>query len=59
MDVPAFGNNIEEYMQSVGSPDEVTKGTAPGLTQDVLDKFIVSVGDDGVLNLSPKPDAAS
>lgn len=57
MDVPFFGNNIEEYMQSIGSPEEVTKGTAPGLTPEMLEKFDVNVGADGVLNLSPKVDS--
>lgn len=56
MDFPHFGNNIEEYMQSTGSPEEVTKGSAPDLTPEVLEKFDVSVGADGVLTLSPKAD---
>lgn len=54
MDVPAFGNNIEEYMQTTGTPDEVTKGNAPGLTPDIVEKFDVAMGKDGVLTLSPK-----
>lgn len=54
MDFPAFGNNIEEYMQSTGTPDEVTKGRAPDLTPDIVEKFDVAMGKDGVLTLSPK-----
>lgn len=57
MDVPEFGNNIEEYMQSKGSPDEIRKGRAPGLTSEMLDKYDVNVGADGVLNLAPKGEA--
>lgn len=54
MDFPAFGNNIEEYMQSTGNPDEVKKGRAPDLTPEIVDKFDVAMGKDGVLTLSPK-----
>lgn len=59
MDVPEFGNNIEEYMGSIGSPEEVTKGRAPGLTPEMLEKYDVSFGKDGTLNLSPKADTDS
>lgn len=58
MDVPEFGNNIEEYMESVGSPEEVTKARAPGLTPEVLEKYDVNLGKDGTLNLSPKADTS-
>lgn len=54
LDFPAFGNNIEEYMQSTGNPDEVTKGRAPDLTPEIVEKFDVAMGEDGVLTLSPK-----
>lgn len=59
MDFPQFGNNIEEYMQSIGSPEEVTKGRAPDLSPELLEKFDVNVGADGVLTLSPKADTPS
>lgn len=54
MDFPAFGDNIEEYMQSTGTPEEVTKGRAPDLTPDIVEKYNVVMGKDGVLTLSPK-----
>ncbi|CAM9325163.1 unnamed protein product [Ectocarpus fasciculatus] len=54
LDFPTFGNNIEEYMQSTGTPDEVTKGRAPDLTPEIIDKYDVAMGEDGVLTLSPK-----
>ncbi|CAN0499296.1 unnamed protein product [Ectocarpus sp. 12 AP-2014] len=57
LDFPAFGNNIEEYMQSTGTPDEVTKGRAPDLTPEIVEKFDVAMGKDGVLTLSPKDGA--
>lgn len=59
MDFPHFGNNIEEYMQSTGSPEQVTKGSAPDLTPEVIEKFDVSVGADGVLTLTPKENTQS
>lgn len=54
MDFPAFGDNIEEYMQSTGTPEEVTRGRAPNLTPDIVEKYNVAMGKDGVLTLSPK-----
>lgn len=57
MDFPAFGDNIEEYMQSTGTPEEVTKGKAPDLTPDIVAKYNVAMGKDGVLTLSPKDGA--
>lgn len=54
MDTPELGNNIEDYMQSVGRSDEVTKGIAPGITPEIMEKYDISLGKDGVLNLSPK-----
>lgn len=57
MDFPAFGDNIEEYMQSTGTPEEVTKGRAPDLTPDIVEKYRVAMGKDGVLTLSPKDGA--
>lgn len=54
LDFPAFGNNIEEYMQSTGNADEVKRGSAPDLTPEVIEKFDVAMGKDGVLTLSPK-----
>ncbi|CAM9667852.1 unnamed protein product [Ectocarpus sp. 8 AP-2014] len=59
LDFPAFGNNIEEYMQSTGTPDEVTKGSAPDLTPEIVEKFDVAMGKDGVLTLSPKDGAVA
>lgn len=41
-------------MQTTGTPDEVTTGRAPGLTPDLVEKFDVAMGKDGVLTLSPK-----
>eukprot|EP00903_Cladosiphon_okamuranus_P009330 g8898.t2 len=57
MDFPAFGDNIEQYMQSTGTPEEVTKGRAPNLTPDIVEKYNVAMGKDGVLTLSPKDGA--
>ena len=46
-------------MQSTGSPEQVTKGSAPDLTPEVIEKFDVSVGADGVLTLTPKENTQS
>lgn len=54
MDFPAFGDNIEEYMQATGKQDEITKGRAPDLTPEIIEKYDVAMGKDGVLSLSPK-----
>ena len=57
MDFPAFGDNIEQYMQSTGTPEEVITGRAPNLTSDIVEKYNVAMGKDGVLTLSPKDGA--
>lgn len=54
MDFPAFGDNIEQYMQATGTPEEVTRGRAPNLTPEIVEKYNVAMGKDGVLALSPK-----
>lgn len=54
MDFPEFGNNIEDFMKAKGSPEEVTRGTAPNFSPEILEKYDLRVGDDGLLVLRPK-----
>lgn len=41
-------------MNSKGSPNEVTRAKAPDFSPEVLEKFDISVGDDGAVALTPK-----
>lgn len=54
MDFPEFGDNIEEYMNARGSPEEVKRARAPNFSPEVLEKYDLSVGDDGAVTLVPK-----
>lgn len=59
MDFPTFGDNIEEYMQSRGTPEEVKRGTSPNFSPEILEKYDLNVGEDGTVSLSPKGDQSS
>lgn len=59
MDFPEFGDNIEDYMKAKGMSDEVTRAKAPNFSPEVLEKYDLSVGEDGTVNLSPKVDQSS